>query len=397
MPRFLYTARDETGRATRGLCEAANKSLLYARLRANGTFLVRCFALPLPPHRLGTARLAGFCRGLSTLLCAGVPVAQALTVLAAEPGLTRSQRRVYDALLAEVQQGNPLSQAMENRGGVFPTLLIATLRSGEGNGTMGKNAARMATHYEQEHFLEQQTANSFTYPAVLAGLLVLVVVFFMQVLLPRFQTMFAALPTLPLPTALLLGAHNFAQAHGPLLVFWAALGALLVAAVLRLPSVQMSLARCRLALPFTGKMHRCLCTARFARTLSGLYGGGAPIVSALQAGQETVGNCYIARQFERVIARVQAGCALSAALGAVDGFEPRLAAALLVGEETGRLGELLRALSAELDGEASAAARRLAALAEPALILIMAAAVAFVMLAVLLPLYQSYGVLGRGV
>ena len=132
-------------------------------------------------------------------------------------------------------------------------------------------------------------------------------------------------------------------------------------------------------------------TARFSRTLSSLYSSGMPIAQALQTAGGTVGNIYVERQFDQVITMVRGGAPLSQALREVDGFLRKLSSTILVGEESGRLDVMLDAVAMTMEGEAEEATKRLVTLLEPALIGVMALLVGFIIIAVMLPIYQSYG------
>ena len=345
-----------------------------------------------PGRPLGTARLAEFCRSLGTLLAAGVPLMRAFAVLeeeAPDPGT----RAVYAAVSAGLRKGVPLSDAMERQAPAFPALLVAMLRSAEDTGSLDKSCLRMAALYEKEHRMEQETAGSLMYPAILAVLLTAVLVILMTFVVPQFKELFAQLEHLPVPTVLLLAVSDFLSGHWLAAALGAAAAAVLLRALFLLPAVRLRRDRLLLHAPVVGRLHRRICTARFARTLSSLYAGGVPIVAALQSSRDTVGNCWIASQFDGVLAQVRAGRPLSEALRGVDGFERRLWGIVLVGEETGRLDSMLSAASDAMDCEAEAAARQLTALIEPVMIVVMAILVAFVIIAVILPIYQSYGVI----
>ena len=160
------------------------------------------------------------------------------------------------------------------------------------------------------------------------------------------------------------------------------------------PEVRLQWDRFILHAPVVGKLNRKICTARFARTLSNLYSSGVPIVMALQSGQQTVGNRWIASQFDGVLTSVRAGHPLSDSLKEVDGFERKLSSTVMVGEETGKLDSMLATTSETMDYEAEMATKKLMTLIEPVMIVVMAVMVAFVIIAVILPIYLSYGTIG---
>ena len=150
----------------------------------------------------------------------------------------------------------------------------------------------------------------------------------------------------------------------------------------------------KLKLPKIGGLMRTIYTARFARTLSTLYTSGLSMLQALSVAADTIGNRYITAQFGKVIAQVRGGTPLSQALGEVDGFVPKLMSVTLIGEEAGRLDEMLDHMADSFDFESEKAIDRLIAMLEPAMIVVLAVGVGFVMVSVLLPLYTMYQNIG---
>ena len=397
MPSYQYTAKNEKGKTVRGTASAPNPEALYAQLRTEGLYLMdqrEGGAGKSSVRPLKTAQVADFCRSLGTLLAAGVPLVRAFAILGEEEGLDPKAKAVYEAVRTELRKGVPLSDAMEAQAPAFPTLLVAMLRSAESTGSIDKACLRMANHYEKEHKLDQEVGNSLMYPAILGVLIVAVLLILMGYVVPQFEEMFAQMETLPLPTVILLGISDFLKANWLLVALGAAVLAVGVRSLFLLPAVRLQWDRFILHAPVVGRLNRKICTARFARTLSNLYSSGVPIVMALQSGQQTVGNRWIASQFDGVLTSVRAGHPLSESLKEVDGFERKLSSTVMVGEETGKLDSMLATTSETMDYEAEMATKKLMTLIEPVMIVVMAVIVAFVIIAVILPIYLSYGTIG---
>lgn len=398
MARYRYTAKNEAGKTVRGQLEAASEQALYEQLRTDGLLLMDAHQVRegsgVGYAALKTAQIADFCRSLGTLLAAGVPLVRAFAILAEEEGLDPKVRTVYEAVRTELRKGIALSDAMQGCAPAFPPLLIAMIRSGEGTGNMDQSAMRMAVYYEKEHKLNQEVGNSLMYPAILVVLLIAVVAILMGFVVPQFQPMFDQMETLPLPTVILLGISDFMAENWFILIVVLVLVFLAGRVIFSIPEVHTQLDRFILHAPVIGKLNRKICTARFARTLSNLYSCGLPIVAALSAGRDTVGNMWIASQFETVLQNVRTGQSLSQSLSQVDGFEKKLSSSIAVGEETGKLDDLLATISETMDFEAEVATKRLMTLIEPVMIVLIAFVVAFVIVAVILPIYLSYGTIG---
>ena len=397
MPSYQYTAKNEKGKTVRGTAAAPSPEALYAQLRTEGLYLMdqrEAGAGKRSVRPLKTAQVADFCRSLGTLLAAGVPLVRAFAILGEEEGLDPKAKAVYEAVRTELRKGVPLSDAMEAQAPAFPALLVAMLRSAESTGSIDKACLRMANHYEKEHKLNQEVGNSLMYPAILGVLIVVVLLILMGYVVPQFEEMFAQMETLPLPTVILLGISDFLKSHWLLVALGAAVLTVGVRSLFLVPEVRLQWDRFILHAPVVGKLNRKICTARFARTLSNLYSSGVPIVMALQSGQQTVGNRWIASQFDGVLTSVRAGHPLSESLKEVDGFERKLSSTVMVGEETGKLDSMLATTSETMDYEAEMATKKLMTLIEPVMIVVMAVMVAFVIIAVILPIYLSYGTIG---
>lgn len=397
MPSYQYTAKNEKGKTVRGTAAAPSPEALYAQLRTKGLYLMdqrEAGAGKRSVRPLKTAQVADFCRSLGTLLAAGVPLVRAFAILGEEEGLDPKAKAVYEAVRTELRKGVPLSDAMEAQAPAFPALLVAMLRSAESTGSIDKACLRMANHYEKEHKLDQEVGNSLMYPAILGVLIVVVLLILMGYVVPQFEEMFAQMEALPLPTVILLGISDFLKSHWLLVALGAAVLTVGVRSLFLVPEVRLQWDRFILHAPVVGKLNRKICTARFARTLSNLYSSGVPIVMALQSGQQTVGNRWIASQFDGVLTSVRAGHPLSESLKEVDGFERKLSSTVMVGEETGKLDSMLATTSETMDYEAEMATKKLMTLIEPVMIVVMAVIVAFVIIAVILPIYLSYGTIG---
>lgn len=397
MPQFRYTATNAQGKTVRGMADAPSEEALYAKLRDDGLYMsealqtkrVRSTFRPLK-----TAVLADFCRNLGTLLTAGVPLVRAFRIMADERSIDPQQLALYEAVLGELRKGIPLSDAMESCAPAFPNLLLAMIRSAEGTGSIDHACTRMATYYEREHKMNQQVGNSMMYPLILCVLIVAVIAILMTFVLPQFKPMFDQMEKLPFLTQLLFDASDFVGANWPLLLVALALLFFGFKLLLAQPRIRRQWDRFILHAPVVGVLNRKICTARFASTLSNLYGSGVPIITTLGAARDSIGNRWIESQFSTALDSIRAGHSLSQSIAAIDGFEVKLASSIAVGEETGKLDSLLATISETLDYEAEMATKRLVTLLEPVMIVIMGLVVGGVVAAVIVPIYQSYGTIG---
>lgn len=390
---FRYTAKDIDGRTVRGTMEAADYDALYAQLLEQGLYPQRVTGRGADrrPRTLRPQELSDLCRQLSTLLASGVSLVRALTIISQDEGISAGLRRVYESVLSEVRKGSSLSDALEAQQ-VFPALMLGMIRAGEGSGRLDRVAERLAVHYEKAHQMNQQVKSALMYPMILAVLSVAVVIVIVIVtfVLPQFSDLFSTMDSLPAVTLALMAFSDFMVTKWYLLLLGLAALAAALRALLRVPSVRLALDRGKLTMPVFGKLNRIICTARFARTISSLYASGLPIITALQTARDTIGNAYIASQFDAVLAQVRSGVSLSAALESVDGFQRKLCSSIAVGEETGQLDSMLDSIADSMEYDAQQASRRMMTILEPMLIVLMAGVVGFIIIAVMAPIIGSY-------
>lgn len=386
---FRYTAKDIDGRTVRGTMEAADYDALYAQLLEQGLYPQRVTGRGADrrPRTLRPQELSDLCRQLSTLLASGVSLVRALTIISQDEGISAGLRRVYESVLSEVRKGSSLSDALEAQQ-VFPALMLGMIRAGEGSGRLDRVAERLAVHYEKAHQMNQQVKSALMYPMILAVLSVAVVI--VTFVLPQFSDLFSTMDSLPAVTLALMAFSDFMVTKWYLLLLGLAALAAALRALRRVPSVRLALDRGKLTMPVFGPLHRIICTARFARTISSLYASGLPIITALKTARDTIGNAYIVSQFDAVLAQVRSGVSLSAALESVDGFQRKLCSSIAVGEETGQLDSMLDSIADSMEYDAQQASRRMMTILEPMLIVLMAFVVGFIIIAVMSPIIGSY-------
>lgn len=391
MPQFRYIAKNMEGKTMRGVLEASGENVLQQQLKEQGLFLIEAKDVrgSKKAYKFSSAQLAEFCREMSTLLASGVSIVRALEITADEEGLAASRRSVYLEILSELKKGTSLSEAME-MGGNFPELMLGMIRSGEGSGNIDAVVARLSLHYERENRLKQQVRSAMTYPAVLLVMSVAVVILIVTFILPQFEELFSEMESLPMVTELLLAISDFLVSRWYLALFMVFVIGLLLRIILKIYRVRRTVDFIKVRMPVIGKLNKVIYTARFARTLSSLYSSGMPIVAALQTAGGTIGNLYVEGQFEQVAVTVRSGVPLSQALKEVDGLLRKLSSTILVGEEGGRLDTMLDSIAMTMEEEAEAATKRLVTMLEPVLICLMAMVVGFIIIAVMLPIYDSY-------
>ena len=399
MAKYLYQARDKNGKLETGTMAAADEDELYRSLKEKGLYLIDAEdALEgKVHHQLPALMLSEFNRELGDMLGAGVTLVRALAILSREETRKKKEREVLTQVLKMVRQGESVSDALEKQSGAFPLLMINMYRAAETSGSLSDTAKRLAVHYEKEHQLNTKVKGATTYPKILCVMAIVVVAFIMSFILPQLSELFDSLAKLPAPTRVLFGISNFIQSHVETLAAAIVIIAVIVILVSRMPAVKLKRDEWKLKMPIVGKLLSIIYTARFARCLSSLYCAGIPIATAMQIVKKTIGNAYIESQFDRAITLLREGKNLSEAVESIKGFRAKLASVIRVGEESGDLAMMLDSLADSFDYESETAVNRLISYLEPVLIIIMAVAIGFIMVAVMLPIYDSYSAIGTNV
>lgn len=391
MAQYQYAAKNMEGRVSHGRMEAVNENALQQQLKEQGLYLIKVknVSEAKEQRKLSSKQISEFCREMSALLTSGVSIVRGLEIIADEEGVPESIKSIYRDMLAELKRGTSLSEAMEMRK-CFPELMLGMIRSGEGSGNIDAVMERLALHYEKDNRLKQQVQSAMTYPMVLVVMSVAVVILIVTFILPQFDELFSEMESLPVPTEILMAfsdflIHKWYLALLVLFIVW-----ILLRILSKIYVVRRTIDYMKVHFPVVGKLNKVIYTARFARTLSSLYSSGMPIVGALQTAGNTIGNIYVEEQFAQVASQVRSGVSLSLALKEVDGLLRKLSSTILVGEESGRLDTVLDSIALTMEEEAEAATKRLVTMLEPVMICILAVMVGFIIIAVMLPIYQSY-------
>lgn len=396
---FVYRARDTSGRLVRGLLEAESEANAVALLRERNYLVVDLKAAPagakivfdwraLLQRPVGARSLAVFCRQLATLVEAGVPLLNALVVLA-EQTEDRVLRRAVAGVAEHLQGGRSLAEALRFYPRAFPALMTNMVEAGEVGGVLDRVLERLALHFEKEHEMRDKIKSAVTYPAVVVSVAVLALLVLVTFVLPAFVNMLYTLEVpLPLPTRLVIGVSSGLRTYWYLLplVVMALLAALRVA--INSPRGRERWDRLVLRLPVFGRLVHKIIIARFCRTLGTLLRGGVPILRALDVVRNVAGNTIVVRAVEEAGVSVREGMGLAGPLARSGVFPPLVIEMVTVGEETGSLDTQLERVAAFYEREVEAVVARLASLIEPVLIVGLGGIVGFIVISVLLPYFQ---------
>lgn len=400
MGDFYYIAVNSEGKKTKGTMQATDEADLQIKLKKKDLYLesVKEVSEQSNARQIRSDRLADFSQNIGKLTGAGVTLVRALRIICDDETLRDRERNIYCAVLKDVRVGVSLSDAMEKQGRAFPSMMINMYKSAEASGTLEQTANQMSVYYDKEYRLSKKISNSLLYPKILLSLMVIVLIIIMGFVIPRFKPLFDTMEGgLPTSTKILLAAGDFVADKWYVLILAAIVLYIIIKLLSALPGIRYFFDKTKIKIPVIGKITKVIYTARFGRTLASLYNAGIPIVKCLEISKGTVGNRYIESQFEDLIKAVQAGENLSSALGRVDGFIKKLSGCVLVGEETGKLDEMLLSTADRLEYESEVAVGKMVSMIEPGVIVLLAVLVGFIIIAVIKPIYGSYGSIANSV
>ncbi|MEO1277752.1 MAG: type II secretion system F family protein [Planctomycetota bacterium] len=341
----------------------------------------------------GTQR-AAMMRELATGLEAGLPLVQALRLIARQR-TSRAQREVMERVIDTVEHGRSLADAMEDAPQLSSELSVSMVRAGEASGKLGEVLGQLADLLERDVRLRRALVSATTYPALLVLLCVASVVLVSTVIAPRIlEEAAGAIDQLPWPTMVV-------QAFATLVLDWwwlilALLGLSIAGfvAVRRSAEGRLSTDRALLATPLIGTLARDVAVSRFTRTLGTLTGSGISLLQALRITRATLGNKALEHVIDDVVSQVSQGKTLAAPMEQCGYFPPMLVQIVAMGERSGRLEELLGHAARAMEERTEATLKLVTTLLPPVLVIAMAGVVGFIVLAILLPMLELQDVAG---
>lgn len=399
MPQFTYKAKKDDGSIVTGVLQAESERGALDSLGRMGVFPLELSSLreeeaaAAPAARRVRRRaragdVALFTRQLGDLLKAGVPVNRALRTLTEQTSNQEFSDTVAE-LEKAVSSGSSLHEALGKFPRLFPPLYTSMVRAGEAGGFLEDALRRLASFLEKDQELRSRIASALAYPALLVVIGTFAVGFLMVFFIPRFSEIFKKLgDDLPVPTQIVMAASGFLRDGWPFLLGSLAFAMLLGRRAARTRSGRRILDRLRLRAPLFGDVVRKSAVARFARTLGTLLKSGVPILEALSISKEALGNEVLRDDVDEAAAGIRQGRSLAEILRRSRSFPPMVTDMIAVGEESGNLDEVLLQVADSYDTQVDRSVRVFVALFEPALLVLMAGLVGFVVISMLLPVFS---------
>ena len=399
MPLYAYRGLDVDGRSVGGVVDADSPRGARQKLRRTGVFptdlkeeraatplAVRAFAQR--SERVPAAELAAITRQFSTLVAAGLPLVEALGALAEQaerPSLARTLAQVRQ----EVTEGSSLADALAQHPRLFGSLYVNMVRAGEASGALHVVLDRLADYTENQARLLGKVRSALTYPAIMLLLSATILFFLLSYVVPKVTRIFQEThQQLPLPTRLLLGVSDFVAQWWWLLLMLLAAVTVGVMRWARTPSGRERVDRLTLDVPYLGRLAQKLAVARFARTLSTLLASGIGLLPSLDIVKSIVDNTVLTRAIERARDAIREGQSIAPPLRESGLFPPLVVHMVAVGERSGQLEAMLSKAADTYDDEVENAVVALTTILEPIIIVFMGGVVLFIVLAILLPIFE---------
>jgi type IV pilus assembly protein PilC len=393
MPAFTYTARTLNGDLRTATIDAPSRDEVVAQLRRQRLNVVKIDEAAQANKKKSSGKISMrdvviFTRQFSTMINAGLPLVQALDILAKQSE-NKALKDVTLAVVFDVESGHTVADALRKHPKAFTDLYVNMVAAGEAGGILDTILMRLATFMEKNDALVRKVKGAMIYPSVImsvAGIAIIVLLIFV---IPVFEKMFASVGlALPLPTRVVIGMSAFLQGY-----WWMVGGGIYVGGVMfkkyyASNDGKLVIDRLLLKAPILGDVLRKSSVSRFTRTLGTLIGSGVSILDGLEITAKTSGNRVIQDAIMESRASIAGGETISAPLQKSQVFPPMVISMIAVGEQTGGLDEMLSKIADFYDEEVDAAVSGLLSLMEPVMIVFLGVVVGGMVVAMYLPIFD---------
>ncbi len=401
MPVFEYIAINDASKRVKGVLDADSALAARAKLREMGLMPVqvgettrgaakpaREIVLSEILSRPKTPDIALFTRQLAVLLQAGMPLVEALNAVLEQIDNKGLVKIVYQ-IKETISEGASLSAALAQHRRYFPQLYVNMVKAGESSGAIEIVLFRLADYMEKQLALRRRVTSAMLYPSLMTVVGFGVLFFLMTYIIPTITKIFMQVNrALPTPTVVLINVSAFMRHYWLVIFIIAALGLLAINRYLKTEAGGTAWDRIKLVLPVFGKLNRKMAVARFARTLGTLTQSGVNLLDSLEIVKSIVNNRIIARAIDEAQESVRKGDDLAVSLKRSTVFPPVVTHMIALGERSGQLEDMLIKVADTFDDEVDTTLLGIVSLLEPTMIVVMAAAVGFIVLAVLLPIFD---------
>ena len=401
MPVYKYTAINNSGSSVQGIIDAESVKAASEKLKKEGVYLSSISetrkgkSRSLIPFRgVSSAELAITTRQFSALISAGLPLEASLVALS-EQSEDQKLREILTQVRERVGEGSSLTNALKEHENVFSDLYINIVKAGESSGTLDIVLYRLADFLEKSSALKLRVRSALIYPLFMFLIGSGVLFFMMTYVIPRITKIFEDSDrALPLITLVLISISSFFSNHYLLVLILVLVSGYLLVRFLNTEKGKRFVDRLTLRLPVFGKLATMVAVSRFTRTMGTLVGSGIPLLDALEIGEAVIGNSVFMDALKDVRVSVIEGSTLARPLRDSGVFPPLVTRMVAVGEQTGEMQEMFNKIADIYDLQVETTLSTLTSLLEPVMILMIGVVMAFIVFAILLPIFDLTSAIG---
>ena len=396
MERFHYIAVDKKNRKMRGEVEANSQIQAQSILRSKGLFIIGLEKIDVAPNwvkwlkswqRVKSDDVVHFTRQLATMINAGLPLTTALSLLRYQSNLAMA--KMIEEVLRQVEGGGSLFKALNEFKGVFNQVYLALIQTGEAAGVLEKVLMRLSDNLEKQAEFRAKTKSALIYPVIITLAMIAVAAVMMIFVIPKLTSLYDEFGAqLPAMTKILIGISNFMVKSWYLLIVVAVFGGYSFSKWRKTAKGKTIYDTYILKLPIIGPLKTKVILTEITRTLALLVESGIPIIEALEIVAGAADNDLFSQSIKTAAKDVERGIPLAAAIGKYEHFPPLVGQMLAVGEETGKVDEVMFNVSKYFETESEQAIKGLTTAIEPLMMILLGVGVAFLVIAIILPIYN---------
>jgi type IV pilus assembly protein PilC len=396
MNRFTYKAKDKNGKLVSGDVEASTKESAVKLVKGKGLVVISIkpasrgilSIITSFRNRITTNDVANFTRQVATMVNAGLPIIDALAILRTQS--KGPMKQVISQILADVEGGESMSGALGKHPKVFSPTFIALIKSGEVGGVIDEVLARLADNLEKQQEFKGRVKGALIYPAIIVLGMGVVGLIMMIFVIPRLTSLYDEFDAeLPLPTRILIGISGVLIKFWPIFLLLAVGGVYGFSLYRKTEAGRYKTDEIIFKLPIIGELQKQVLLTELTRTLSLMVGSGVSILQSLSITAGVVGNVIISNALKDVAAQVEKGFPVAYAFAKhPEAFPFILSQMIAVGEETGKMDEVLAKVSHVFEVESDQRVKTLTSAVEPLVMVLLGLGVGFLVIAIILPIYN---------
>lgn len=396
MKRFIYKAKDKTGKLVTGEVEAS--TIEVAAKLVHGRGLVVIGLTPVRESLFGIIKklreritvgdVTTFTRQLATMINAGLPITDALVILRTQT--SGAMQKVVAQILSDVEGGESLSTSLSRHPKVFSPTYIALIKSGELGGVIDEVLARLADNMEKQQEFRGKVSGALIYPAIIVVGMFVVAIVMMVFVIPKLMSLYVEFNAkLPMATKILITISNAFVKFWPIFLVVGVVGFYAFLAYRRTPKGRRKTDELIFKLPIIGELQKQIVLTELTRTLSLMVGSGVSILDALNISAGVVGNVVLSDALKDAAKQVEKGFPIAYSFSKhPEAFPFILSQMIAVGEETGKMQEVLQKVSHVFEIESDQKVKALTSAIEPLVMIILGLGVGFLVIAIILPIYN---------